>query len=96
METGPDEPESKLEIFCLLDRICLPDTVIVSNSRSLDLSDTASNAEFIVGMNFSGDQVQIRCSTFTGERALTVAVRLAERMASSYSITRDARSSTEA
>ncbi len=24
METGPDELESKLEMFCLLDRICLP------------------------------------------------------------------------
>ena len=24
METGPDEAESKLEMFCLLDRICLP------------------------------------------------------------------------
>ncbi len=38
METGPDEPESKLEMFCLLDRICLPDTVIVSNCHALDLS----------------------------------------------------------
>ena len=37
METGPDEAESKLEMFCLLDRICLPDTVIVSNCHALDL-----------------------------------------------------------
>jgi 3-hydroxybutyryl-CoA dehydrogenase len=96
METGPDEFESKLEMFCLLDRICLPDTVIVSNCRALDLSDTASNAESIVGMNFSGDQAQIHCSTFTGERALAVAVRLAERMASSYSIMRDGHSAVEA
>ncbi len=42
METGPDEQESKLEMFCLLDRICLPDTVIVSNCHALELSDTAS------------------------------------------------------
>jgi len=96
METGPDEPESKLEMFCLLDRICLPDTVIVSNCHALDLSDTASKAESIVGMYFSGDQAQIHCSTFTSERALAVAVHLAERMASSYRITRDRDSPTQA
>jgi 3-hydroxybutyryl-CoA dehydrogenase len=96
METGPDEPESKLEMFCLLDRICLPETIIVSNCHALDLCDTASKAESIVGMYFSGDRAQIHCSTFTSERALAVAVRLAERMASSYSIVRDEHASNEA
>ncbi|PSH04933.1 MAG: hypothetical protein CXZ00_04065 [Acidobacteria bacterium] len=89
METGPDEPESKLEIFCLLDRICLPGTIIVSNCRALELSDTASKAESIVGMYFSGDCAEIHCSAFTGEHALAVAKQLAERMASSYKITRE-------
>ncbi len=93
METGPDEQESKLEMFCLLDRICLPDTVIVSNCHALELSDTAAKAEFIVGMYFSGDQAEIHCSAFTGARALAVAVQLAERMASSYHITGDGHSS---
>ncbi len=92
METGPDEQESKLEMFCLLDRICLPDTVIVSNCHALELSDTATKAESIVGMYFSGDQAQIHCSAFTGERALAVAVHLAERMASGYTITREGHS----
>jgi 3-hydroxybutyryl-CoA dehydrogenase len=87
METGPDEAESKLEMFCLLDRICLPGTVIVSNSHALDLSDTAAQAESIVGMYFSGDEAEIHCSAFTGKHALAVAQRLAERMASSYRIT---------
>jgi 3-hydroxybutyryl-CoA dehydrogenase len=90
METGPDEQESKLEMFCLLDRICLPGTVIVSNCHALDLSDTTTKAETIVGMYFSGGRAEIHCSAFTGERALAVAVRLAGRMASSYHITRDA------
>jgi 3-hydroxybutyryl-CoA dehydrogenase len=96
METGPDEMESKLEMFCLLDRIVLPNTVIVSNCHTLDLSDTTTKAESIVGMYFSGDRAEIHCSTFTGERALAVAVQLAERMATSYSITRDGRSSAQA
>jgi 3-hydroxybutyryl-CoA dehydrogenase len=89
METGPDEQESKLEMFCLLDRICLPSTVIVSNCHALDLSDTATKADSIIGMYFSGDHAEIHCSAFTGDRALDVAKHLAERMTSSYSITRD-------
>jgi len=89
METGPDEFESKLEMFCLLDRICLPDTVVVSNSHALELSDTAAKAESIVGMYFSGDQAEIHCSAFTSPRALATAERLAQRMATSYRVTRD-------
>jgi 3-hydroxybutyryl-CoA dehydrogenase len=96
METGPDEQESKLEMFCLLDRICLPNTVIVSNCHALELSDTASKAESIVGMYFSGDRAEIHCSTFTSERALAVAKRLAERMASSYKVTREGHSAAKA
>jgi 3-hydroxybutyryl-CoA dehydrogenase len=96
METGPDEAESKLEMFCLLDRICLPNTVIVSNCHALELSDTAAQAESIVGMYFSGDVAEIHCSAFTGERAVAVATQLAERMASSYSIIREGYSAAKA
>ncbi|HVJ06067.1 MAG TPA: 3-hydroxyacyl-CoA dehydrogenase NAD-binding domain-containing protein [Candidatus Saccharimonadales bacterium] len=96
METGPDEQESKLEMFCLLDRICLPNTVIVSNCHALDLTDTAAKAECIVGMYFSGDQVEIHRSSFTSERALAVAKQLAMRMASSYTVTGETLSASEA
>jgi 3-hydroxybutyryl-CoA dehydrogenase len=89
METGPDEFESKLEMFCLLDRVCLPNTTIISNCHTLELSDTAAKAESIVGMYFSGDQAEIHCSAFTSERALQVAEALARRMASSYCVTRE-------
>jgi 3-hydroxybutyryl-CoA dehydrogenase len=99
METGPDEQESKLEMFCLLDRICLPNTVVVSNCHALDLTDTAAKAESIVGMYFSGGedasaQAEIHCSIYTSQRALDVAIHLAERMASGYRITRDSDSQT--
>jgi len=96
METGPDEQESKLEMFCLLDRICLPNTVIVSNCHALELSDTASKAESIVGMYFSGDHAEIHCSAFTSDHALAVAKHLAERMTTSYNITREAPSIAKA
>jgi 3-hydroxybutyryl-CoA dehydrogenase len=98
METGPDEFESKLEMFCLLDRICLPGTVIVSNCHALELSDTSAKADSIVGMYFSsdvsGEHAEIHCSAFTSPRALAVAERLAARMASSYHITRDGSAAT--
>ncbi|MGC2209612.1 MAG: 3-hydroxyacyl-CoA dehydrogenase NAD-binding domain-containing protein [Candidatus Korobacteraceae bacterium] len=99
METGPDEFESKLEMFCLLDRVCLPGTVIVSNCHALELSDTSAKAESIVGMYFSGDPLsgehaEIHCSAFTSAGALAVAERLAARMASSYQITRDGDAAT--
>jgi 3-hydroxybutyryl-CoA dehydrogenase len=96
METGPDEYESKLEMFCLLDRICLPGTVIISNCRQLELSDTATNAHAIVGMYFEGDEAELHCSAFTSEQALEVARRLAGRMAKKFRITREGQASAQA
>jgi len=89
METGPDEFESKLEMFCLLDRICLPGTVIISNCHTLDLSDTAAKAEAIVGLYFDGDRAEVHCSAYTSPAALEVAKQLASRMAKSYVVTSD-------
>jgi 3-hydroxybutyryl-CoA dehydrogenase len=89
METGPDEFESKLEMFCLLDRICLPGTVIISNCHTLDLTDTAAKAEAIVGLYFDGDRAEVHCSAYTSPSALEVAKQLASRMAKSYVVTSD-------
>jgi 3-hydroxybutyryl-CoA dehydrogenase len=89
METGPDEFESKLEMFCLLDRICLPGTVIISNCHTLDLTDTAAKAESIVGLYFDGDRAEVHCSAYTSPTALEVAKQLAARMAKSYVVTSD-------
>jgi 3-hydroxybutyryl-CoA dehydrogenase len=38
----PDELESKLEIFCLLDRMSPPRTVLVTPTRNLSIADLAS------------------------------------------------------
>ena len=38
----PDELESKLEIFCLLDRMAPPRTVLVTPTKSLSIADLAS------------------------------------------------------
>lgn len=38
----PDELESKLEIFCLLDRMAAPKTVLVSPMKNVSIADLAS------------------------------------------------------
>src|ERR1700757_1816163 len=38
----PDELESKLEIFCLLDRMAPPRTVLLTPTKNLSIADLAS------------------------------------------------------
>jgi 3-hydroxybutyryl-CoA dehydrogenase len=55
IEAVPEELESKIEIFTLLDKICRPGTVLASNTSSLSLTEIASvtyRAPKIVGMHF--------------------------------------------
>lgn len=42
LDCVPDELESKLEIFCLLDRMAPPHTVIATPTRHLSIADLAS------------------------------------------------------
>jgi 3-hydroxybutyryl-CoA dehydrogenase len=55
IEAVPEELESKIEIFTLLDKICRPTTVLASNTSSLSLTEIASvtyRPQKIVGMHF--------------------------------------------
>jgi 3-hydroxybutyryl-CoA dehydrogenase len=55
IEAVPDEMESKIEIFTLLDKVCKPDTILASNTSSLSVTDIASvtyRARKILGMHF--------------------------------------------
>src|SRR6266404_5074773 len=55
IEAVPEEMESKIEIFTLLDKICRPTTILASNTSSLSLTEIASityRANKIVGMHF--------------------------------------------
>ena len=55
IEAGPDEMESKLEIFTLLDKICRPSTILASNTSSLSITEIASvtyRAALCLGMHF--------------------------------------------
>src|SRR4030081_2053367 len=55
IEAVPEEMESKIEIFTLLDKICRPNTILASNTSSLSVTEIASvtyRAKKIVGMHF--------------------------------------------
>jgi 3-hydroxybutyryl-CoA dehydrogenase len=55
IEAVPEELESKIEIFTLLDKICRPITVLASNTSSLSVTEIAGvtyRAKKIVGMHF--------------------------------------------
>ena len=56
IEAVPDEMESKLEIFTLLDRICRPHTILVSTTSSLSVTEIASityRPGKVLGLRFS-------------------------------------------
>src|SRR5947207_12829308 len=42
IEAVPEEMESKVEIFTLLDKICRPGTILASNTSSLSITEIAS------------------------------------------------------
>ena len=55
IEAVPEEMESKIEIFTLLDKICRPATILASNTSSLSITEIASvtyRARQCIGMHF--------------------------------------------
>jgi 3-hydroxybutyryl-CoA dehydrogenase len=55
IEAVPEEMESKIEIFTLLDKICRPATILASNTSSLSVTEISSvtyRARKCVGMHF--------------------------------------------
>ena len=55
IEAVPEEMESKIEIFTLLDKICRPATMLASNTSSLSITEIAAvtyRAPRCVGMHF--------------------------------------------
>ncbi len=55
IEAVPEEMESKIEIFTLLDKLCRPGTILASNTSSLSVTEIASvtyRAPKCVGMHF--------------------------------------------
>jgi 3-hydroxybutyryl-CoA dehydrogenase len=88
IEAVPEELESKIEIFTLLDKICRPTTVLASNTSSLSLTEIASvtyRAPKIVGMHFFNPVHKMKLLEIvrgleTDEDTLATAVEVGRRM----------------
>ncbi len=99
IEAVPEELESKLEIFTLLDKICRPHTILVSNSAALSITEIARvtyRSAKCVGMRF-GDpnqktrRLEIVRALETDEDTMTVALEVAKRMVGEAVIVEDLR-----
>jgi 3-hydroxybutyryl-CoA dehydrogenase len=88
IEAVPEEMESKIEIFTLLDKICRPGTLLASNTSSLSLTEIASityRAPKIVGMHFFNPVHKMRLIEIvraleTDDDTLATAIQVGRRM----------------
>lgn len=90
IECVPDELESKLEIFTLLDKVCRPDTILACTSLTLSVGEVSSvtyRTPRCVGMRFLntgsdrvGGLLEIVRAAETSDETLAFAVEVAQRM----------------
>ena len=90
IEAVPDELESKLEIFVLLDKIARPHTVLASTTHSLSVEEIASvtfRQPKIVGMRFvlssngsSCESLEIVRTLQTDEESVKACITVGQRM----------------
>ena len=88
IEAVPEEMESKLEIFTLLDKVCRPGTIIATNTSSLSITEISSvtyRAPKCVGMHFFNPVhkmklLEIVRALETDDETLAAAVEVGTRM----------------
>jgi 3-hydroxybutyryl-CoA dehydrogenase len=88
IEAVPEEMESKIEIFTLLDKICRPTTILASNTSSLSVTEISSvtyRAKKCVGMHFFNPVHKMKLlevvrALETDDETLSTAVEVGKRM----------------
>ena len=88
IEAVPEEMESKIEIFTLLDKICRPSTILASNTSSLSITEIASvtyRAKKCLGMHFFNPVhkmklLEIVRALETDDETIAAAVNVGRRM----------------
>ena len=97
IEAGPDELESKIEIFTLLDKICRPGTILVSNLATLSITEIACvtyRARHCLGMRFADPvdtqaRLEIIRGPETDDETLAAAVEVGRRMGREVVVVKD-------
>jgi 3-hydroxybutyryl-CoA dehydrogenase len=88
IEAAPEEMESKLEIFTLLDKVCRPHTILASNTSSLSITEIAGvtyRANKCLGMHFFNPAhkmklLEIVRALESDDETLTTATEVGRRM----------------
>lgn len=96
IEAGPEELESKIEIFTLLDKICRPGAILVSNLVALSITEVARvtyRAKNCVGMRFAdpkgSGRLEIIRGLETDDDTLALAVEVGKRMGREVIVVKD-------
>ena len=98
IEAVPEEMESKIEIFTLLDKICRPLTILASNTSSLSITEIASvtyRAKKCVGMHFFNPVHKIKLlevvrALETDTETLAAVVEVGKRMGKEVVVVKEA------
>jgi 3-hydroxybutyryl-CoA dehydrogenase len=88
IEAVPEELESKIEIFTLLDKVCRPGTFLASNTSSLSITEVAAvtyRANKCVGMHFFNPVhkmklIEIVRAAQTDDETIAAAAEVGKRM----------------
>ena len=99
IEAVPDEMESKIEIFTLLDKVARPATILASNTSSFTVTELASvtyRANKILGMRFGvplGEMkaLEIVRGQETDDETVAACAEAGRRMGQKVVVTADAR-----
>jgi 3-hydroxybutyryl-CoA dehydrogenase len=100
IEAVPQEMESKMEIFIMLDKFCRPGTILASNASSLSITEIASvtyRAQKCVGMRFFNptqgrSRIEIVRALETDDDTLAAVVEVARRMSKEVAVIKEAAS----
>jgi 3-hydroxybutyryl-CoA dehydrogenase len=98
IEAVPEEMESKIEIFTLLDKICRPMTILASNTSSLSITEISSvtyRAKKCVGMHFFNPVHKMKLLEVvrgleTDAETLAAAVEIGKRMGKEVVVVKEA------
>lgn len=88
IEAVPEELESKIEIFTLLDKICRPGTILASNTSSLSITEISGvtyRASKCIGMHFFNPVhkmklIEVVRAAQTDDETVAAAVEVGKRM----------------